>query len=253
MTERILRLYGAHKLGLMEYLRQHRRTVIFAGRYARAQRSTARTEFSDSYDHILPRRPKYSTRRRGQPRAGVVNSMTGTAGVANPDDHEGNEEAPPTSRRKLLRQSAVVGAAMVGATAFAQTLPMSVAAAVDERVGLTMTPAQAAIFMRKLATDDSFRRSLETNPREVLATNGISIPSDMLPKKVSLPPKTRIQEVIRAVNSELETPTAGGLAAAFPLAFVLVLVFVFIPASTNSAPVPPAGPTGFAPVPPIGR
>lgn len=96
-----------------------------------------------------------------------------------------------------------------------------------------LTPRQVASFMNELITNESFRKDFETNTKEILAKYGADISESDIPELVKLP---EMQELQNAIGEYLEHekfgfPAQHTISAAFPLAFALVVVFVFIPAN----------------------
>jgi putative modified peptide len=67
---------------------------------------------------------------------------------------------------------------------------------IDQRLNLSITPREAHEFLLKLSTDDEFRRRLERNPAEALAEYHISVPLELIPGVVSLPPKEVVQQAL---------------------------------------------------------
>lgn len=62
-----------------------------------------------------------------------------------------------------------------------------------EPLTIDLTRRGASLFLRQLASDDSFRRRLRRNPRRALAEHGISVPEALLPSEISLPSKAELR------------------------------------------------------------
>jgi hypothetical protein len=80
---------------------------------------------------------------------------------------------------------------------------------IDKRLNLRITPREAHDFIVKLSTDDEFRIRLQQNPAEVLAEHHISIPLELIPGVVALPPKELVQEALYKFTKEGELNFAG--------------------------------------------
>lgn len=98
-----------------------------------------------------------------------------------------------------------------------------------------LSPRQVASFMNELVTNDSFRKEFESNTKEILAKYGADISESDIPELVKLP---EMQELQNAIGEYLEHekfgfPAQHTITSAFPLAFALVVVFVFIPSNIS--------------------
>lgn len=96
-----------------------------------------------------------------------------------------------------------------------------------------IAPRQLAGFMNELVMNEEFRKELEHNTCEVLAKHGVYIDEDDIPEVVKLP---EMEELTKMVGEYLERekfafPSQYSVQMGFPLAFALVVVFVFIPAN----------------------
>src|SRR5438552_1140487 len=67
---------------------------------------------------------------------------------------------------------------------------------IDRRINLSITPREAHDFILKLSSDDEFRARLKRNPAKVLAEHHISIPLELIPGVVALPPKKVVREAL---------------------------------------------------------
>jgi hypothetical protein len=71
-------------------------------------------------------------------------------------------------------------------------------------IRLTLTREEAVDFLRSLAYEETLRADFETNPREVLAANGIEVaPPEAIPSTAVAPDPEDIESAIR----ELSPPT----------------------------------------------
>jgi len=96
-----------------------------------------------------------------------------------------------------------------------------------------LTPRQVASFMNELVTNSDFRTEFEKNTKEVLSKFGADIQESDIPEIVKLPEMEKLQVAIGQYleNEKFSFPAQHAIAAGFPLAFALVVVFVFIPSN----------------------
>lgn len=72
-------------------------------------------------------------------------------------------------------------------------------------IRLTLSREEAVTFLEKLASDEAFRGRFESNPREVLAENGIEVtPPEAISATAVAPEPGEIESAI----AELHPPTA---------------------------------------------
>lgn len=63
-------------------------------------------------------------------------------------------------------------------------------------ITIESTDEQIAELFDRMAEDDAFRETLESSPRETLATFGIHYPPELIPDEISLPPKDEIRAAL---------------------------------------------------------
>jgi hypothetical protein len=68
------------------------------------------------------------------------------------------------------------------------------------RIGIKLTQEQAREFVHRLGSDTYFRKELEKDPKAVLAKYGITVPTEVIPERVLLPPRKAVREVERALE-----------------------------------------------------
>jgi putative modified peptide len=67
---------------------------------------------------------------------------------------------------------------------------------------VSMTPAQGQEFVKKLATDDHFRKELESDPIRAFASIHIHVPAGALSAKdIKLPPKEGLAHALSKVQA----------------------------------------------------
>jgi hypothetical protein len=95
----------------------------------------------------------------------------------------------------------------------------------------SISPRQMSNFFKDIISSDEIRSSLELNPSEVLSKYGIKISADKLPKTIKLPSKEVLQMKTRELlrSEQFSFPTRLNAQAGLPLAFVITVIFVFIP------------------------
>jgi putative modified peptide len=87
-----------------------------------------------------------------------------------------------------------------------------------ENITVAITRAEAHALIEQLCTDDEVRAEFETNTREVLERNGISVPEEAMPESVTLPPKEDIEEFLTLLNEKLVPEQAS------PFGFALLIL-----------------------------
>ena len=71
----------------------------------------------------------------------------------------------------------------------------------DSRVVVALTPREAIEFIVKLATDDDFRRELESAPEETLARHHVYVAPGTLPDIGKLPSKKTCQDILKNLGT----------------------------------------------------
>ena len=77
----------------------------------------------------------------------------------------------------------------------------------------SIDPREGEALVRRLATDDAFRRRLATSPERILREFHIEVPSAALPDEVVLPPTSQLVEALRAMTSGDLAPARSSVPA----------------------------------------
>jgi hypothetical protein len=95
----------------------------------------------------------------------------------------------------------------------------------------SIAPRQLASFMNELVTNAQFRQELETNTSLVFEKYGITIDEDSIPEIINLPEMKELGKIVGEYlqKEKFAFPAQHSIQMGFPLAFALVVVFVFIP------------------------
>ena len=97
------------------------------------------------------------------------------------------------------------------------------------RISRDLTPRRTIDLIRALATDDSFRSTLERNPQEALARFDISIPRESIPAEIRLPPKEDFRAAFDAASlgNDLVLPAPSAQSPVFWVFLVFAAFFAF--------------------------
>jgi hypothetical protein len=96
-------------------------------------------------------------------------------------------------------------------------------------IGIKISREDARKVLARLATDTDFRERLEENPVDELAELGITIPRDLLPDEVTLPPMREIAHLLYAGDSVLDE-------TASPFGLLIIFVFGAMPVTMGRSP-----------------
>ena len=72
----------------------------------------------------------------------------------------------------------------------------------DVRITKSLSPRETFNLLLRMASDDSFRASIEHDPHGVLARFGIDVPSKDIPLQASLPPKDALRDVLLDIMAD---------------------------------------------------
>jgi hypothetical protein len=87
-----------------------------------------------------------------------------------------------------------------------------------ENITVGITRADAHALIEKLCTDDDERAEFESNTREWLERNGITVPEGALPDEVTLPPSEDLEEFLALLNEKIVPEQAS------PFGFALLIL-----------------------------
>lgn len=97
------------------------------------------------------------------------------------------------------------------------------------RVNISISRANARKFLAKLATDPATRKAVENDPVGQLKKIGITVPKNMLPAQVKLPPEKEILLLLYAGDS-------AHPGTASPFGLLIVFVFGAMPVTAGRLP-----------------